>query len=143
MIKFRAWDPLNKIMITSFYRSYAHTERGRFSYGLRTVNDNEIKAMAYVNSLESLIYEHSHDLILMQYTGLYDLNGKQYCQDDLVKWNGNIYRLIHGTYAFELYGFYYQMQDDPWDYFSEGAYLEGEIIGNIYANPELLSSGIE
>ncbi|WP_278529589.1 YopX family protein [Enterococcus asini] len=83
------------------------------------------------------------DVVLMQYTGLYDVNGKQYCQDDLVKWNGNIYRLIHGTYAFELYGFYYQMQDDPWDYFSEGAYLEGEIIGNIYANPELLSSEIK
>lgn len=80
------------------------------------------------------------DIELMQYTGLFDVNGNQYCQDDLVKWNGEVYRLMLGTYGFELDGFYYQKQYDPYDFFSEGAYLEGEVIGNIYENPELLDN---
>lgn len=129
MIKFRVWDKLTDT--------------------IQDVLDiNFLEKTVTVSQKGIVWYRHDNlrsfeDVILMQYTGLYDLNGKQYCQDDLVKWNSNIYRLIHGTYAFELYGFYYQMQDDPWDYFSEGAYLEGEIIGNIYADPELLSQGIE
>lgn len=132
MIKFRAWDKEKNRMI------YPSTLDVCFE-----LDDDGINILDVSGE-----YPDDHvfpriDSVLMEYTGLYDVNGKQYCQDDLVKWNGNIYRLIHGTYAFELYGFYYQMQDDPWDYFSEGAYLEGEIIGNIYADPELLSQGIE
>lgn len=127
--KFRAWDKLTDT--------------------IQDVLDiNFIEKTVTVSQKGIVWYKHDNlrsceDVILMQYTGLYDVNGNRYCQDDLVKWNSSIYRLIRGTYAFKLYGFYYQMQDDPWDYFSEGAYLEGEIIGNIYANPELLSSGIE
>lgn len=127
--KFRAWDKLTDT--------------------IQDVLDiNFLEKTVTVSQKGIVWYKHDNlrsfeDLILMQYTGLYDVNGNQYCQDDLVKWNDNIYRLIRGTYAFELYGFYRQRQDEPYDYFSEGAYLEGEIIGNIYANPELLSQGIE
>lgn len=82
------------------------------------------------------------EIILMQYTGLKDKNGNQYCQDDLVRYQGKIYRLIKGSYAFELVGFNESYQDNPSDFFSEGAYLTAEIVGNLYENPELLS-GVE
>ena len=78
------------------------------------------------------------DVVLMQYTGLFDAHGNLYCQDDLVKWDGEIYRLMLGSYSFELDGFYRQIQDDPCDFFSEDAYLHGKIIGNIQENLELL-----
>lgn len=129
MIKFRAWDKRMKVMIDVAVLHFA--------------KDGKVNGIEYWETPYDLKAYHARNIELMQYTGLYDVNGNQYCQDDLVKWNDNIYRLIRGTYAFELYGFYRQRQDEPYDYFSEGAYLEGEIIGNIYANPELLSSGIE
>lgn len=80
-----------------------------------------------------------NDIILMQYTGLKDKNGKLYCQNDLVRYKGKIYRLIKGTYTFELVGFYESYQDNPNDFFSEQAYLLGEIVGDFYTNPELLN----
>lgn len=78
------------------------------------------------------------DAIIMQYTGLKDKNGVLYCQDDVVRYKGKNYRLLKGAYAFELLGFYESSQDVPHDFFGENAYIQGEVIGNIYQNPELL-----
>lgn len=115
--KFRAWDKISKCVKEV------------------TAIDWSLEIVEFLNGA---IERSIDDVILMQRTDLYDVNGNQYCQDDLVKWNGIVYRLTLGTYAFELSGFYYQMQDNPYDFFSEGAYLEGEVIGNLYENPELL-----
>ncbi len=140
--KFRAWDTLNKIMITNFLRSYVQTERGRFSYKLATVNDNEIKATAYVNSLESLIYKYSHDLILMQSTGLKDKNGAEIFEGDIVLENGMQRVITLGEQRYEEdYGdlVYYIGFNifTKWGY-SSITPVEHEVIGNIWENPELL-----
>lgn len=77
---------------------------------------------------------------VMQFTeGLFDKNGLNYCQDDIVKHNNKNHRLIRGSYAFELLDFYDSGQDDPTDFFSEYAHSSAEIIGNIHENPELLT----
>lgn len=79
------------------------------------------------------------NVILLQFTWLQDKNWKTYCQDDIVCHNGRNYRLILWTYKFELSWFYDTSQDEPWDFFSEDAYREAEIIGNIYEHPNLLA----
>ena len=150
--KFRAWDTLNKIMITNFYRSYVQTERGRFSYKLATVNDNEIKATAYVNLLESLIYKYSHDLILMQSTGLKDKNGVEIYVGDIVKGEQWLTTTMPAQivaqvrYSERNTMFYLGSANESHDRFMHSlgnTIYQYEVIGNIYANPELLISGIE
>jgi len=79
----------------------------------------------------------------LQFTGLKDKNGVTYCQNDIVRYKNNNYRLMKGSYKFELLGFNESSQDDPSDFFSEKAYLESDIIGNIYENPKLLESAIQ
>lgn len=78
------------------------------------------------------------DLELMQSTGLQDKNGKTYYEGDLVKWDDEIFQVKFDRYQFVLEGFYEPCQDVPYDFFSEGAYKDAEIIGNIYENPNLL-----
>lgn len=121
--KFRAWDKITQRM---YQVSSIHIED------------------EYMDLFDKSIYEgeftrKNGDVILMQYTGLKDKNGKLYCQNDLVRYKGKIYRLIKGTYTFELVGFYESYQDNPNDFFSEQAYLLGEIVGDFYTNPELLN----
>jgi len=113
-IKFRAWKD------------------GMLS-GFVILGTNQI-AFTYLDKLEKIV----NDVKLMQYTGLKDKNGVEYCQDDIVKYKDKNYRLIKGSYMFELVGFYETSQDIPSDFFSEKAYLNAEVIGNIYENPNLL-----
>ena len=115
-IKIRAWDG-NKM----YYSFPCETEMGK---------------------LEIITFPGSKNYtgidIIMQYIELIDKNGNQYCQDDIVLYKDQNYRLIKGKYMFELFSFYDPSQDIPCDFFSEGAYKKGEIIGNIYENPELI-----
>lgn len=84
------------------------------------------------------IGQYFDDIILMQTTGLQDKNGKTYYEGDLVKWDDEIFQVKFDRYQFVLEGFYEPRQDVPYDFFSEGAYRDAEIIGNIYENPNLL-----
>lgn len=118
--KFKAWD--------SYYEKMVEVLGIDFEY-----------KVAYVKPKDGDSYEvHFDNLQFLQSTMLKDKNKKTYSHNDLVKWNGKIYRLILGTYQFVLMGFNESYQDDPSDFFSEGAYLDAEIVGNIYENPELL-----
>jgi len=89
-------------------------------------------------NIDGLFIPFHSDYKLMQFIGIKDKNGVEYCQEDIVKYKDKNYRLIKGSYMFELVGFYESSQDNPFDFFSEGAYLNAEIIGNIYENPNLL-----
>jgi len=108
-------------------------------------NDKLIFEMIDSDSLAisnfSLLKDQLKDSVnfkLMQFTGLKDKNGITYCQDDIVKYKDKNYHLILGSYKFELLDWCQPGQDIPCDFFSEGAYKNAEIIGNIYENPELL-----
>lgn len=116
-IKFRAWDKASKnlwpgkSMIDLFYQC-----DGGYFYGNLGWGDLE-----------------SSDIILMQYAGLVDKNGKEIYEGDIVKDGNNI------------------LTEIKWEEFehNEGGYFSGfflnddsprviEVIGNIYENPELL-----
>lgn len=119
-IKFRAWEKTSESMV----------------YDVQNVSRKRIIGESACESFQEVLDSWEYEI--MQYTGIKDKNGKTYCQDDLIKYKNRIHRLIKGAYMFELAGFYEAYQDNPTDFFAEGAYREGEIIGNIYENPELL-----
>ncbi|MFL2133040.1 YopX family protein [Desemzia sp. FAM 23990] len=125
-IKFKAWDILNRNMHEVY----------RINFSDRITVDSKL----FENDTRFLTLENA---ILLQYTELKDKNGKTYCQDDWVKYKNNIYRLIRGSYGFGLIGFCESPRDNPTDFFAEGAYLEGEIVGNIHENPEYLEGNHE
>lgn len=94
-----------------------------------------------------LIEEPDWDkIILMQYTGLKDINGKEIYEGDIVEFSfeyyGERYHYItqNGIIKFTGLGFIFWVAEDEAYYFTELNYdseADIEIIGNIYENPEL------
>lgn len=87
------------------------------------------------------------DIVLMQSTGLKDKNGVEIYERDIVKNNkGEIGRVVYlkqeAGFVVVLpksdYRLGHRNTGEPYDMASGH-----EVISNIYANPELLSSGIE
>ena len=78
---------------------------------------------------------------LMQYTGLRDKNGKEYCQDDFFRDNrtGYIYRVIRANGAF-----WGEPTGEPFEGYELTLLchinVTSEIIGNRFENPELLEA---
>lgn len=125
-IKFRAWDKIkNRIL--------------------------EVRVIDWLNGMVDWPYPYierdwsnNDEVILMQYTGIRDKNGKEIYEGDILSgiafYNGNDYG---GPVKKEEY---YICKDVV---FSEGCYMCGgfalneisrymEVIGNIYKNPELM-----
>ena len=79
---------------------------------------------------------------LMQSTGLYDKNGKEIFEKDILDYNGRkVIVKWHGSYASFIYEFVDELQNrtTEWQplYLS---YYHFEIIGNSFENPELLEA---
>lgn len=122
-IKFRIWDIENKEMLEVQELDFEPTfYGGRIAIRPDQYND----------------YFDTEDMILMQYTGLHDKNGKEIYEGDIVgdnkikwivKWNKN-------RMGFSLYPTTEQLYDEmPINVENK---LGFKILGNIYDNPELL-----
>ncbi len=112
-IKFRAWDTVNKIWCYSF-------------------------DMSFIGDGDCLFREN---LIPVQYTGLHDKNGKEIYEGDIVSW---LHRseMGEGDNQDSMTVKWEEGEDDWGRYRMEGfriPYVECEVIGNIYENPELLN----
>jgi uncharacterized phage protein (TIGR01671 family) len=131
-IKFRAWDKDASLM--------------------RVVSD--IGWMKDGSGLSGAVLtkETGHDqflpidkVILMQFTGLHDKNGKEIYEGDVVAFvePGMKNCQAYGEVSWQkdgwaVDGFWNGNQDEPGRPFSENAPFE--VIGDIYSNPELLKS---
>ena len=120
-IRFRAWDEKNQAMI----------------YPKGILFDGRV-----VNFMCGML-EPFDGYKLMQYTGLKDKNGKEIYEGDIISTDldrpFNIVVFRNGAFMFQChdngkdyydYMFSADEESDRWKY--------GEIIGNIYENPELL-----
>lgn len=133
-IKFRAYDKENKEMLD-----------------VENLYWNEVTGEFLIRTTMYSDYFNTDEMILMQYTGLKDKNGKEIYEGDILKipewlWQDNqelcvcIYNEEHQTSEIIGFGLYIKdgysgeykiiVPSDEWDEF--------EVIGNIYDNPELL-----
>jgi uncharacterized phage protein (TIGR01671 family) len=115
VIKFRAWDEVTKEML----RPEGHADRNR----LRV-------------SFSGTVFEDGSpvNLVLMQFTGLTDKNGKEIFEGDIVQCNLVNY-VVRYDWLFPKFvlGINNKSCRDFWP-----SQEEYEVIGNIYENPELL-----
>ncbi len=113
-IKFRAWDKIEKRMFVpdGIDQSADGAYVIEFERPLHTLN----KIVRFCGSV-----------ILMQFTGLKDKNGKEIYEGDMVRHDGRI--PLDEEVTFDGAAFYpvYSAPSQHW-----------EVIGNIYENPELL-----
>ena len=94
--------------------------------------NKKIKSYIDIHSSAIMIDELNNlndNLIVEQFTGLHDKNGKEIYEGDIVTDGVGKYKII---YDLKLAGYqpYCIFRDDPENYC--------EVIGNIYENPELL-----
>lgn len=148
-IKFRVWDTENKEMLRVQELDFEDTfYGGRLSIRTEQYND----------------YFDIEDMILMQYTGLHDKNGKEIYEGDIVKRSlydakehriffEDFYQIVFEKGAFQYKGIkeyyidktgkkYGEMDKIYWQYLGSnfGVDIENiEVIGNIYENKELLN----
>lgn len=118
-IKFRLWNTVNKEFTTPSI--------------LKIGNDG------------LMYYQRDGDHIISQFTGLHDKNGKQGFDGDIVNvGEGNIYVIEFKWGEFRLYSLKARINNKEEYHISIGAHLkQGEIIGNIYENPNLLEKDDE
>lgn len=126
--KFRAWDKETQTMLDvsliDFKKSVLvgeHWEFGETNF----INFNDVN--------------------LMQSTGLFDKNGKEIFEKDILDYNGRkVIVKWHGSYASFIYEFVDELQNrkTEWKplYLS---YYHFKIIGNVYQNPGLLELEVE
>jgi uncharacterized phage protein (TIGR01671 family) len=109
-IKFRAWDKDGGMKHITSFLSFGRT--GEFS----SVEDNE-------------------DVVLMQFTGLLDKNGKEIYEGDITSLHCGVVTFDEGSFGIEYK-----------DRFDEATSCElifqnkhVEVIGNVFDNPELIN----
>lgn len=112
-IKFRAWNEVSEKML----------------------NWNEFLD---INMKNTFIAPESTGLILMQYTGLHDKNGKEIYEGDILKvYYKGISEVGYVEYNNDYCEYRIIINADK-DYFSLWKNIDLEKIGNKYDNPELL-----
>jgi len=126
-IKFRAWDIYQK----------------RFRDEMDYVVDPETGLPHWIHDSEYL-QGVAEQLILNQFTGLLDKNGKEVYEGDIVQWSdweGIEVGVVTGLYevkwnAEECTIGFYDPFENTWYLFGETSF--DEVIGNIYQNSNLL-----
>src|SRR5882672_1023415 len=84
---------------------------------------------------------HNSDFEVMQFTGLKDKNGKEIYEGDILKLTTN--QVVFYSEEQAMYGMHvpFTGMEESWSVSLNWAvHNDGEVIGNIYENPELLKA---
>ncbi len=129
-IKFRAWEiPSKKMVYFPKLGVMKDIDTGS--------DDLMLGVIEHLSGYEGINYFlHKEDTELMQYTGLKDKNNKEIYEEDIMKWGKKIFVVKWSKTSAYFEGRYIDVGYDLLCNCSRG----GEIIGNIYKNPELLKN---
>ena len=142
-IKFRAWDNIDKVMLTK-PEEWQKTWRDD---DCDPDNDYDFKLREFFISHEGHLLKHTYDhgicdthyylqgkprFELLQYTGLKDKNGKEIYEGDIVK-RSKIYEVF-----WDMGSWFVRNKTEMRCFLLSKYNLDWEVIGNIYENPELL-----
>ena len=127
-LKFRAWDKKQKRI-----RQIIRIE---FPFG-------KIEGLSKISMDDNYLkWEYARDLIIMQYTGLKDKNGKEIYESDYIKWEIQRGRFIVSEVIFTRGEFCVRSGGLVWgcgnSCSKDGQLGDVKIVGNIYDNPELV-----
>lgn len=140
-IKFRAWDTKKQQMTGD---DFAVTSLGAW---LRPIHGYKIK-LEDVIVKELWKREYTNLLIVMQYTGLKDKNGKEVYEGDIIQVKANLKKWV---VVWMNCGFWLELILEKGSYREKYSLSDHErmvsatnstyeIIGNVYENPELQNS---
>lgn len=139
IVKYRAWDKKNKEMLYTYNDWEDDSKKVTFNRIYAPTFGSHILEISYSEDLT--LYDISIEVIescvAMQFTGLYDKNGKEIYESDIVKYGkwSCIVKYKNGSFILECINF-----DNEGDffYFADMSNNLLEIIGNIFETPELL-----
>lgn len=121
------------------------TDSDKWLYGSSPFYDKQrgMWCMLHLNEIDSLTLTFINPDTSGQFTGLYDVNGHEIWEGDIVEYRHpyhtrtGIYEIVYDPPMFGGAGFRMGHHDNPDDIFSEGA-DKLEVLGNIYENRDLL-----
>lgn len=119
-IRFRAWDKIQKKMCDVVGAQFSFTSIEIWN----KEGDLQWQVGKFIRPIK--------DVILMQYTGLKDKNGKEIYEGDIVKAGNEQWTIEYRPARFKFVGAYGRSLLIPED-------TSMEVIGNIYENPELVA----
>ncbi|MFI3128356.1 YopX family protein [Streptococcus suis] len=121
--KFRAWDKIRN-RISEVERIYIDTK------GVRLRDEN------------GEYWRRFDDVVLMQSTGLFDKNGKEIFESDIVEWEHvDTGQIVTGIVKYDTELGFWGMIDVRFNDLTSIGYLANQrvtVLGNIYDNPELV-----
>jgi uncharacterized phage protein (TIGR01671 family) len=126
VIKFRCWDKGKGVMI------YEDSDDNQFLIDL----DGNVQGYSDDDGGKSGMWEHSYkvDVVLLQFTGLLDKNGKEIFEGDVNLDDDN----KKSEVLFYAGGFYFKYSETEYKSIGSFAPFNYLVIGNIYENGELI-----
>lgn len=126
--KFRAWDKKCNEM---FKDTFAITESG------------QVIIVEQESVFDTPDYVFTDDLIIMQSTGLFDKNGKEVFENDVIRDSDGFEGIVQYDESYGVYGIAYLPTlsngiDMTFEELKDNYRNKFEVIGNIYENPELV-----
>lgn len=121
-IKFRAWDKKEKVM----YARAGITPHDDYCYAVKSKSGGSTWFEFVDEHIKKYDGYYPSDIELMQYTGLKDKNGVEI-------YEGDIYRFYSPSFEKTF------TSEIKWMFDPTMLDCDGEVIGNIYENPELLA----